>query len=66
MARYLTRDVKAILEPRQLGPCGRGEDRGLTILTVIAVDGYGCFASESETSLSVVWNVEVEFASVPP
>ena len=66
MTRYLTRDVKAVFEPHQLGTCRRGEDRGPTILTVIAVDGYGCFASESETSLSVVWNVEVEFASVPP
>jgi hypothetical protein len=47
-------DVNAILQPAQLGPSRRGEDRRFAILTLIAVPCY-ILAVVSDASAKVVW-----------
>jgi len=54
MARHLTNDVQAILEPCQLGAGCDRKDGDLAIFTLIAVLRY-VFAVVSEMSCSVVW-----------
>jgi len=54
MARHLTNDMQAILEPRELAAgCGR-KDGDLAIFTLKTVLRY-VFAVVSEMSCSVVW-----------
>jgi hypothetical protein len=54
MASYLPHHMEPILEPLKFA-AGRGwEDCDFTILALITVLRY-CFATESETSCSVVW-----------
>ena len=53
MARYLTNDVQAILEPRKLAAGRRRKDGDLAVFTLVAVLGY-VLAIESETRFNVV------------